>query len=584
MIVLGMAGHVDHGKTALVRALTGVDTDRLPEEKSRGMTTDLGFASMRLEAGGRCLDIGVIDVPGHERYMRNMVAGAWALDLALLAVAADDGWMEQTENHARVLAALGPPRVLLVVTKLDKVDAAQAARAADGAMERALGIFGAQALAGSRIVSAQTGEGIESLKSAIAEEGASLEAARSQGKDKTPYLFVDRIFTQKGSGLIVCGTLAGGSLAVDEEINLLPAGEILRIRSIESLGVGLKTVEGPARVALNVNRPKAEIRRGDLLVKAHAMGSPVLSGREFLARVEALPSSGPGTPIQPRVMKKGGEVELAVGTAGRIATIAPIGKGPWFRLICGADLAFPASLPLALIQQGGAAILGRAWTLREGRTDRDGRKRLADALAGLESLPPALAASTLDERLRPTARPTARVTARLTARLMARPGIGYRDDDVGAAGQDPANQGLSPAAARAEILLREAGASCLDLSPPAPGVRRAVQAPPRKDIETLCDVGIAIPMDRNIFLHREIYEALVEAALRDKAPGDSLDIAEAKARTGFSRKFVIPFLNRLERDGYVKREGDRRMLLKPASPARRPPGGAMTEFGKVGKT
>ncbi|MFZ3110750.1 MAG: GTP-binding protein, partial [Rectinemataceae bacterium] len=107
MIILGLAGHVDHGKTALVRAITGIDTDRLPEEKARGMTTDLGFAAMELDYEGRHLEIGVVDVPGHERYIRNMVAGAWALDLVLLVVAADDGWMYQTENHARALAALG---------------------------------------------------------------------------------------------------------------------------------------------------------------------------------------------------------------------------------------------------------------------------------------------------------------------------------------------------------------------------------------------------------------------------------------------------------------------------------------------
>ena len=160
MIVLGLAGHVDHGKTALVRALTGIDTDRLPEEKARGMTTDLGFAALRLFAPrasaaegaaqeatpharprtfisqaaanqdparrdslpeGSPLDIGVIDVPGHERYIRNMVAGAWSLDLALLVVAADDGWMEQSENHARVLSATGIARLIVAVTKIDKV-------------------------------------------------------------------------------------------------------------------------------------------------------------------------------------------------------------------------------------------------------------------------------------------------------------------------------------------------------------------------------------------------------------------------------------------------------------------------------
>jgi small GTP-binding protein len=542
MIILGLAGHVDHGKTALVQALTGIDTDRLPEEKARGMTTDLGFAFMCATFENHTFDVGVIDVPGHERYMRNMVAGAWSLDLALLVVAADDGWMEQTENHARVLAALSLPKIILVVTKTDKVDAGTAESVAHDAWARACTVFGQQALASVHLVSVHANKGIEALESAIAKEASHLESGRKPNSKLSPFLFVDRVFIRKGSGLIACGTLIGGAITEGDEIQLLPAAESLRVKSIESLGARLVSVRGPARIALNLSKAKHEIHRGDMLIKAGGQKTFALSNTEFLIKIEALPSSSPTVKTESEVLKKGGEIEIAVGTAGRIATIAPLGKSHWYRLICRESLALPQNLPLALIRQGGADILGRAWVIREGKTDRTLRKRLVSALIGLEILSPAEVSRTLQERLLfPKAKPSSSEKLPLN--------------------QPPS---LSLSAIEAEKTLRKAWFSCLDFAPSAPKPPNAA-LPPRKDMDALCFAGIAIPIDRHLFIHKDAYDQLLFLTLGHKHTGDSLEIAEAKESTGYSRKLVIPFLNRMERDGYVKRDGDRRIVLMTKS-------------------
>ena len=273
MIILSLAGHVDHGKTALVRALTGTDTDRLPEEKARGMTTDLGFAAMALDYEGRHLEIGVVDVPGHERYIRNMVASAWALDLALLVVAADDGWMSQTENHARALAALGYPRILMAITKADKVSPGALAQVEQDCCARAISVFGQTSMAGSYPTSIISGLGMEELKAAIGREGVLIESTRRTDEVNQPFLYIDRIFSRLGAGLVICGTLVGGSVSVDEELQIHPSADIVRIKSIESLGRKHACIEGPARVAFNVSKPRNNPNRGDFVTFAGTRGA-----------------------------------------------------------------------------------------------------------------------------------------------------------------------------------------------------------------------------------------------------------------------------------------------------------------------
>src|SRR5262245_51085889 len=225
--ILATAGHVDHGKSALVKALTGTDPDRLPEEKERQITIDLGFAELNLAGPdeGR-FHIGIVDVPGHEDFVRNMIAGVGSIDLALLVVATDDGWMPQTEEHLQILTYLGVGRLVVALTKNDlgKIDIVT-----DQIREQ----LKQTPFASCQIIptSVRTGEGIETLKQAIAAEMATLMPPRDVGK---PRLFIDRAFTLHGVGTVVTGSLMGGSLQRGQTVAIQPGKTSARIRSLQS--------------------------------------------------------------------------------------------------------------------------------------------------------------------------------------------------------------------------------------------------------------------------------------------------------------------------------------------------------------
>lgn len=220
--ILTTAGHVDHGKTTLIKALTGIDTDRLPEEKVRGITIDLGFAHLVFST----LSIGVIDVPGHEDFVRNMIAGVGSVDLALFVVAADDGWMPQTEEHLQILLYLGVTRAVVALTKRD-LGNVETRREEIRARLRETPFASAPIVPTS--VRDQTG--IAELKKALAHEFEALPAPRDFGH---PRLFVDRIFTVRGSGTIVTGTLIGGRFARRERFGATTKNQCAHSRSAES--------------------------------------------------------------------------------------------------------------------------------------------------------------------------------------------------------------------------------------------------------------------------------------------------------------------------------------------------------------
>src|SRR3954462_12093882 len=216
-LTLGTAGHIDHGKTALVGALTGVDTDRLPEEKARGISIALGYAPLTLPSGRR---LSVVDVPGNKRFVRTMVAGATGIDLYLMAVAADDGVMPQTREHAAVLAALGVTAGVVAVTKADKADPARALA------EAAALLPGAEAVA----VSARTGLGLDALRDALERVAGRVAGRAGPGGLR---LHVDRAFSVRGAGTGVTGTLWSGAAARGEQVTVLPAGRRARVRAVE---------------------------------------------------------------------------------------------------------------------------------------------------------------------------------------------------------------------------------------------------------------------------------------------------------------------------------------------------------------
>ena len=258
MYVIGTAGHVDHGKSTLVKALTGIDPDRLPEEKEREMTVNLGFAWMTLPSGR---EVSIVDVPGHERFIKNMLAGVGAIDLALLIVAADESVMPQTREHMAILDILQIRRGLIVITKTDLVDEelvelvkAEVEDALEGTSFQACPMVG---------VSAYTGAGLDDLRSAIDQILDQTEARPDLGRPRLP---VDRCFSISGFGTVVTGTLIDGVLAVGQEVELAPSGRRGRIRGLQSHKNKLDHTQPGVRLAVNVSGlSRTDIKRGEIL-------------------------------------------------------------------------------------------------------------------------------------------------------------------------------------------------------------------------------------------------------------------------------------------------------------------------------
>jgi selenocysteine-specific elongation factor len=262
-VVIGTAGHIDHGKTSLLRALTGIDADRLPEERRRGMTIDVGYAHLELPDGSQ---LDFVDVPGHDRLVGNMLVGAGEVDAALLVVAADDGPRAQTLEHLELLDALGIREGIAVVTKIDLVDAA---RTVD-AVEAVRGLLARTTLAGSPVlpVSSSGGDGLDELRAAlVALRDRVLGAADSEAQAATPVrLAIDRVFSVKGRGLVVTGSLRGGRLVRGARLRLEPVGSTVRARELQVHSTQVDEVIGGGRVALNLAGVEgAAIARGQVL-------------------------------------------------------------------------------------------------------------------------------------------------------------------------------------------------------------------------------------------------------------------------------------------------------------------------------
>ena len=259
MRVVATAGHVDHGKSSLVLALTGTDPDRFAEEKRRGLTIDLGFAHAVLPSGE---GISFIDVPGHIRFLRNMLAGVGGIDACLFVVAATEGWKPQSEEHLRILELLGARHGVIALTKVDLVDDEWRDIATLEVLDHVAGTFLADApIIG---VSAPTGAGLDELREAL----DTLVATTPQAIDRDrPRLWVDRVFAAKGSGTVVTGTLTDGSLQVDDRVAVGPRHNDVRVRSIQSLGSTMQNIGAGNRVALNLSGVEhTDVRRGDAVV------------------------------------------------------------------------------------------------------------------------------------------------------------------------------------------------------------------------------------------------------------------------------------------------------------------------------
>ncbi|MFM5908343.1 MAG: selenocysteine-specific translation elongation factor [Novosphingobium sp.] len=355
-MLIATAGHIDHGKSSLVRALTGVETDRLPEEKARGISIDLGFAYWTPDAGPT---IGFVDVPGHERFARNMIAGLSGIGFALLVVAADDGVMPQTVEHLRILDLLGISRGAVALTKCDKVDDTRIAQLQDEIAD----LIAPTGLAGAPIhaVSSITGQGIAAL-------AAALLAARDARRDDAEHHFrlsVDRVFTLAGSGTVVTGTVLSGQAKIGDSLTVSPLGREVRLRGMQSGGRKVECAAPGERCALNLSGLEAgEVHRGDWIV-APAAHAP--TGR-IEARIAVLPD-------RTAPLRHDGRVHLHLGTQ---ATGARVLVPRQRSLQAGAE-----EVVQLVLDEPALATIGQRFILR----DASGRElvgggRVLDPLAG----------------------------------------------------------------------------------------------------------------------------------------------------------------------------------------------------------
>ncbi len=297
-IIIGTAGHIDHGKTTLIKALTGRNTDRWEEEQRRGITIDLGFTYFDLKNGDR---VGIIDVPGHERFINNMVAGVVGMDLVMLVVAADEGIMPQTREHMDILGQLGIEKSILVLNKVDLVDEEWLELVEEEIREELDGTF----LEGSPIakVSAATGQGILELVELI--EKLTAEEVEQKDINTIPRLPIDRVFSLSGFGTIITGTLLAGTITKEDTLQIYPIGKECKIRSIQVHGEDMEKCYAGQRVAINLsNIKKSELRRGCVLAPANNMKNTTLLD----VRMNIIPSSK-------RVLTNQSRLHLFTGTS-----------------------------------------------------------------------------------------------------------------------------------------------------------------------------------------------------------------------------------------------------------------------------
>jgi selenocysteine-specific elongation factor len=373
--VVATAGHVDHGKTALILRLTGMDPDRLAEEKRRGLTIDLGFAWTTLPSGR---EVGFVDVPGHERFIRNMLAGVGPVRLVLFVVAADEGWKPQSEEHLQIVDVLGVEGAMVALTKRDLVDERQLAERAGDIRSRLEGTT----LEGVPIVpcSAATGQGLDDVRAAL---DAMLSAAPEAERNGRARQFVDRVFTIKGAGTVVTGTLTGGPLFVGQEAEVLPSGHRARIRGLQSHKRPIQVARPVSRVAVNLaGTAKGALERGDVLAPAGQWrATSTFDGS--IRPVRGLDHELTGR----------GAYKLYAGSAEREAQI---------RLV-GAKALLPGEEAFVRVTLSPAAVLDfkDAFVLREA-----GRRETVAGGLILDTAPPA----------RPGHDPAARLRARLQAR------------------------------------------------------------------------------------------------------------------------------------------------------------------------
>jgi selenocysteine-specific elongation factor len=600
MRVVATAGHVDHGKSSLVLALTGTDPDRWPEEKTRGLTIDLGFAFTTLPSGQ---ELGFVDVPGHVRFLKNMLAGVGAVEAAILVVAATEGWMPQSEEHLRILDLLGISHGLAVITKADLVD--------DDLLELArLEVEERLAQADSftptdvLAVDSRSGRGLEELRVALDAMLASAPLAADRGR---PRLWVDRVFAAKGAGTVVTGTMAGGTLPLDAEILILPGRKRARVRHIESHHEELAEAGPGRRVALNLaGIDHTELARGSALVlpdqwavtsvvdaaltalpdvelrqgmyKAYIGSgehdvrlrlirtSPESAGAEAAGALFGRLRLDVPLPLQPgdRIVLRDSGSQMTVGGA-EVLDVAPVGRArlaagrlplaPGPRILAGRPWLRPADLgPLAgvgpdeakhlaeeLVRSGAARPAGEH--LVATGTLEDLRRRALELVADHHRRQPLEPGFDLPALAAALGLDGARARAALegTEGLVVEQGRARLASHRGRVAGEPEAQRLL------------AALDAVPFSPPAPA---EVGGSP-EIVRGLLREGLLLDLDGTIFTATAVEKARQIVREGFERHG-SLTVSQARDLLGSSRKYVLAILAHFDAEGVTRRRGDER--------------------------
>lgn len=597
--VVGVAGHVDHGKTALIEALTGIVTAR-PHEQALGMTQDLGFAYFNDDAGNT---IGVVDVPGHERYLRNMVAGVWHLNTLILVVAADEGWMPMTTSHLEVAHAMGLKEIILCINKCDKVSSQQLAETEELALEMVMDMTGLIPELVS--VSAMSGENIPVLRQTIIESVARTvmpavaEMDEEAPAEHDPQLYVDRAFVVNGIGTVVTGTLAQGKIAVGDKVRCYPSGQVGMVRSIQAYHRQLDSVNSTCRVALNVKGlNRKDIGRGGLLV---GMNRAVTLCEQCIVRLGSFDSSV--------IVRKQREVEVAVGTWHGVAKICYIPETQLARLVFKQAVPLQFGQRLAVIVKGGSRLLHGAEVVWQAFIPSFQKRAIYNGLAQLPAtlkfddefrlllnvrgyfdaekmgvasgfdgvhLAPfmfepewlekneaaihnllaefgAMGDGEISTRLRIENEAVAVIMQAMKRQDKVHlshgkwyPGQGMSEDELPSEAQELLAQ------------IRHYGKDGLELN-------KVTLSGGKKWLRQLAHQKLITALNETIYYDMALYTEMVKAVISEHKMQDRISMADIKDNTGLSRKYAIPLANRMEKDGWVRRDGDERIIVKPWS-------------------
>ncbi|PSV38569.1 MULTISPECIES: selenocysteine-specific translation elongation factor [unclassified Photobacterium] len=593
--VIGLAGHVDHGKTALIEALTGIVTAR-PHEQQLGMTQDLGFAYFKDDNNNT---IGVVDVPGHERYLRNMVSGVWHLNVLLLVIAADEGWMPMTTSHLQVAHAMGIEDIVVCINKRDKVTAEQLSAVEDQALDNVMEMTGL--LPEIISVSALKNDNIPALRDRLIEAvkaNIDRKASTDIADDQVvaPIMYIDRSFVVNGMGTVLTGTLAQGTLSIGDKVRCFPSNIMGTVRSLQAYHQQHQQLSATCRVAVNVKGiSRKEVGRGHLLTSA-TITPPLHS--QCIVRINKTSDK--------LKQRKQRHVEVAMGTWHGSALLSYIPNTQLARLTFEKPIPMIFGQRLAMIQKGGCGLQHGAEIVWSTPVMGYQKRRLYQALdnlpvllkpesqremllalqgyfetteAGFESAqgqtyltPYCFEDSWLADNVMQIQTLLSDGISMSSAEIATRLRINEAVIDIlmqqlklqekvhvsygkWCLGQGDNEDELPPVAQEILQQIRELGKAGLELN-------KVTVAGGKKWLRQLSHQKYITALDDTIYFDMGLYLDLVKAVIAEHQPQDRISMGDIKDRTELSRKYSIPLANRMEKDGWVRRDGDERIILK----------------------